>query len=285
MSILDKMKVVAWNIGFIEQDVKSLLVNNEYSIVWLKHNYHDRFFADPFLLEEKDNRLFVLAEEYFFSEGKGRIVKLCVDKNTKELLKNERLIETDYHLSYPFVYGNEIIVEQAKSGKWIAYDKQGEKSRTLSDMGLIDSTILFDGKTEWVFATKIVEDKGEALRKVYRYKIVNGFVDKSSEIIIKDDLVASRPGGNFFKIDGTWYRAAQTSTEQIYGESITICKIIENTDETYKEEPVKKIISHNEARFNMGLHTFNPYDGFVIVDGFEMQIHPFQKLKYKLRRQ
>lgn len=284
MSIIDKMKVVAWNIGFIEKDVKTLLVNNKYNIVWLKHHYHDRFFADPFLLEENDNRLYILAEEYLFSEGKGRIVKLCVDKRTKELIDNKRLIETNYHLSYPFVYGNEIIVEQGRSGKWIAYDRQGRESRVLSNMGLIDSTIFYDGQTEWVFATKITKEKSEALRKVYRYKIVNGIVDELTELIVKDDFVASRPGGNFFKVNGDWYRAAQTSTEQIYGESITICRILENTDDIYKEEPVMEISSHNEARFNLGLHTFNPYNGYVIVDGFEMQLHPFQKLKHKLRK-
>lgn len=284
MSLLDKTKVVVWNIGFIEQDVRDLLANNEYSITWLKHNYHDRFFADPFLVEEKGNRLYILAEEYLFSEGKGRIVRLCVDKITKELLENEKLIETNYHLSYPFVYGNEIIVEQAESGKWIAYDRKGRESRTLSNMGLIDSTILFDGRTEWVFATKIIKEKSEALQKLYRYKIVNGSVDETTELLVKDDLVASRPGGYFFKIDESWYRAAQTSTNQIYGESVTICRIEENTDSSFKETPIKVFSSHNEERFNLGLHTFNPYNGYVIVDGFEMQMHVFQKIKHKLRK-
>ena len=164
MSILDKTRVVAWNIGFIEQDVKDLLNNDDYRIIWMKHRYHDRFFADPFLLEEDDNSLYILAEEYLFSEGKGRIVKLCVAKGTKELISNERLIETEYHLSYPFVYGDEIIAEQQKSGKWIAYDKRGRESRILSNTGLIDSTIFDDGRTEWVFAAKIVKEKAEALR-------------------------------------------------------------------------------------------------------------------------
>lgn len=283
VSLIDKMKVVSWNVGFIDMNINDFMYcNGQYKINWMKHSFNDRFFADPFLIEHDADYYYVLAEEYIFSEGKGRIVQLTIEKSTYKLVSIERIIDTLFHLSYPFVYGNEILVEQQKSGKWIAYNRDGKESRILANIGLIDSTIFNDGQSEWVFATKIEKEKSDAIRRLYRYKFVNGVVDITSEKLVKDDLVALRPGGNFFSVDGLWYRAAQTSTELVYGESISICKILRNDDDSFIEEPVMVVHSHNEKRFNVGLHTFNPYSNFILVDGFEMQIHPYQKVKYKL---
>ena len=282
-NILNKLKIVVWNVGFIDMQIEDFLQSNgKYHIEWMKHSYNDRFFADPFLLNEDEKNYIILAEEYLFSEGKGRIVRLTVDKKSKMLRSNERLIDTKYHLSYPFVYNDEIIVEQQKSGKWISYDKTGKKRRIVAELGLIDATILNDGENEWVFATRIVKEKAEALRKLYRYKLIDGKVDNDSEMLVKENLIASRPAGNFFKINDSWYRAAQTSTETVYGESVSICKIIENNENEFAEKPVMVVNSHNEKRFNLGMHTFNPYKRTIIVDGFEMQSHPLQKVQYRL---
>ena len=99
MKLLDKLKVVAWNIGFIEKSIDAVILDENNPIVWMQHKYKDRFFADPFLLSIDDNKIIVLAEEYCFWEGKGKIVKLIIDKNSQRMIEREVLIETQYHMS------------------------------------------------------------------------------------------------------------------------------------------------------------------------------------------
>ena len=285
MDLKKKLSVVAWNVGFIETCIEDFLSEPEsYRIVWMKHSYRDRFFADPFLFDQDSNYYYILAEEYVFWEGKGRIVKLTVDKKDKSLCKNERFLETDYHLSFPFQFDNYIVPEQSLSGKWIAYDTDHKQSVCFSESALIDAIIFEDCGSKWVLATKITDSKEDALRKLYRYRMVDNQVDSDSELLVKDSFLASRPAGEVFQIDDNLYRPAQNSTKNIYGESVTICKIVTNSLDGYSEIPILNVNSHNESRYNLGLHTFNTYDSCIIVDGFEMQFHPLQKIIYKIRQ-
>lgn len=283
MKLLDKLKVVAWNIGFIEKSIDAVISDENNPIVWMQHKYKDRFFADPFLLSIDENKIIILAEEYCFWEGKGKIVKLIIDKSSKRLIERELLIETQYHMSYPFLYNGYILAEQSASNKWIQYSLDGIEKSILADVGFVDGTVFNDGNHEWLFATKITHGKQEANRKLYRYKMENGKPLLETELMLRDDYNASRPGGKFFLIGSQWYRVAQNSKQDIYGESISICKVICCNSKTYQEEIVKTLSSHSEKRYFKGMHTLNVENGIIVVDGFEMQMHPFQKVIFKVR--
>lgn len=283
MKLQDKLKVVAWNIGFIEKDIEDIISDNVNPIIWMKHKYRDRFFADPFVLSIDENSITILAEEYRFWEGKGKIVKLIVDKDSKCLVERQLLIETEYHMSYPFLYNHYIIAEQSASRKLIQYNLEGKEKSIIADEGLVDGTVFFDGKHEWMFATKATNGKQGANRILYRYKMKDGKPELDTELMIKDDYQASRPGGKFFSVNNEWYRVAQNSGINIYGESISLCKVEQCDEVGYREEIIKTISSHSEDRFSKGMHTMNVEKGFAIVDGFEMQIHPLQKIVFKIR--
>lgn len=283
MKLLDKLKVVVWNVGFIEKNIKEIISDEDNPIIWMRHKYNDRFFADPFVLSIDNNRITILAEEYRFWEGKGKIVKLIIDKKNKELIERQLLIEEKYHMSYPFLHNDTIIAEQSASNKWIQYSLNGVITSVLANEGFVDGTIFNDGNNEWLFATKATNGKQDANKKLYRYRMQNGKPILETELMIKDDYNASRPGGKFFSIDSQWYRVAQNSKYNIYGESISICKVICCDKEKYKEEVIKTLSSHYEDRYSKGMHTLNVENEFVVVDGFEMQIHPLQKIIFKLR--
>ena len=283
MKLIDKLSVIVWNIGFIEENIEEIFTRkSKNKITWMKHKYKDRFFADPFILGMTDKEIILLVEEYLFVEGKGKIVKLIIDKKNKHLLERTLLIESEYHLSYPFIYNDLIIPEQSESKSWISYNQNGEKHEMISKEGFIDGTIFNDGSNEWLFTTKIVNEKKDANSKLFRYKIYDGKVDMSTEKLIKDTMISSRPGGSFFEFNGNWYRIAQNSSEKNYGEAVSICKIKVCNDKDYCEELVSVINSKKEKRYNRGVHTFNIGKGFIVVDGWEMQLHPIQKIKYKL---
>lgn len=286
MSFIDKFKVVAWNIGFIESELENILNSEtQLPITWMKHHYLDRFFADPFILCVDEKYITIMAEEYLFLEAKGKIVKLIIDRKTKQLKKRQLVLETDYHLSYPFIYNNRLYPEQSASNMWKSYDLDGKNEKLISRCGFIDGTILNDGNCEWLFATRIKDNRSDAIKKLYRYKIENGVPDISSERLIKDDLRESRPAGNFMSINNKWYRVSQTSTNSIYGESISISEIKLCNEENYVEETVKTINSHRSNRFNKGLHTLNAYrnEKLIVIDGFEMGLRPIQRIIIKMR--
>ena len=62
MSILNKVYYHTWNIGFVEKSVEAIVSSKETSIEvhWIKHQYKNRFFADPFILSADDKYIKVL---------------------------------------------------------------------------------------------------------------------------------------------------------------------------------------------------------------------------------
>lgn len=72
-----------WNIAIADRNDDLTLSN----IKWMRHDYSDRWFADPFILDEIENTYIVLAEEYLRDERKGRLARLTVAKDDCTLLK------------------------------------------------------------------------------------------------------------------------------------------------------------------------------------------------------
>ena len=56
IDIINRFKTLTYNIGFIKKELFDIqntsLTKND--IVWMKHNYKDRYFADPFLIDENE---------------------------------------------------------------------------------------------------------------------------------------------------------------------------------------------------------------------------------------
>lgn len=271
-----------WNIGFIEKRKENLLADEEYQIAWMKHFYSDRFFADPFLLEETDEQYIILAEECMLVEHKGKIVWLAVDKKSKKLMERKKLLETDYHLSFPFIYKGSVIPEQSAGNILLSYDLKNKEKRIIAEAPFIDSAIIEDGSEEWIFTTQERDGCEDVKKKLYRYRMRDGWADMESEILLIDNYENSRMAGAFFKISGKTYRPAQNSTELFYGESVSINEVIRNDSGGYCEKFVRKFHSHAQDGFNEGLHTFNVYDNVTIVDGCKRILHPLRKIKFKI---
>lgn len=273
MIFKDKFLIGAWNVGVIECSIEDIFNDlNSFKIRWVKHNYIDRFFADPFLEKQDEMNYFILAEEYLFYERKGKIVRLTVEKKSMKLIDKEIILNDKYHLSYPYVSGEYIIPEGYRSGATYAYKKcedgcSYEKIKLLNT-GLIDQTFLKHNGKSWIFATTAEPKKADALSKLSIF-----YKDKDSKFIphklnpVKNDIKTSRPGGMFFIYRGELYRPTQDS-EKRYGHLIRIMKINRLTEDEFKEEEVMALSSEKFPPYNMGFHTFNVYDNCIIVDGY-----------------
>lgn len=60
MNLYKKFLIQTYNIGIIKKSVNKILNDGvgKGDIIWLKHNYKDRFFADPFMIKENNEHYF-----------------------------------------------------------------------------------------------------------------------------------------------------------------------------------------------------------------------------------
>ena len=92
-----------WNIGFIQNSFDSILRGDNLQIKWIKHNYKDGWFADPFVLDVNDTEIHLLVEEFYKPIQRGRISRLIIDKETNDLKKLDVVLELPSHLSFPAI--------------------------------------------------------------------------------------------------------------------------------------------------------------------------------------
>lgn len=261
-----------WNIGFVDISPEHLINKSQLDeIQWMKHNYKDRFFADPFILKISEKYIILLAEEMLFDEAKGRIVELIVDKNTYRLCDRFLLLETDSHLSYPayirengkvFVYP-----ENGMSGALRIYELDEDNHKLINPVVILneavaDATIFMKGGKYWMTAMKYPNTQ----EKVFLYKSESLFgpyvqVDTNPFTF---DRSFSRPAGNFFTVNGQLYRPAQDCSK-FYGSALSIMKVEFN--DVFQEE-LKSRIKPQSYKYNLGIHTINFMDGQCIVDGY-----------------
>lgn len=265
-----------WNIGFTNDTVNSFMANKKLGrIEWMKHTYKDRFFADPFILDVKEDLIIVMAEELLFKEVKGKIVKLIIDRQSKELVERSLVLELDTHLSYPFILKeNEdiyICPENSKSGilGLYKYDKKTSSAAFIKPLikePLVDATIYNKEKELYIFATKSPLSQ-EALF-LYTSKstdLLNSNFEHSPANPIVLGKEHTRPAGNIINYNNSIYRPAQNSTNH-YGEGIVIREIEYNTYNSYSEKTIFYLYP-NSFKYNLGLHTINFHNNTCVIDG------------------
>ena len=91
-----------WRIGFLQNTLEEVIAGAEPEIKWMRAKHPDGWFADPFVLKVTDTSISLLAEEFRYKTGKGRIVRLDIDRETLTLEKVTPLID-GCHLSFPFI--------------------------------------------------------------------------------------------------------------------------------------------------------------------------------------
>lgn len=161
-----------WNIGFVENTLDGVIDGEPLKIRWMEHECRDRWFADPFILDVTDDKIYVLVEEYYYPHKRGRLAMLTVDKASNKLLKVDTILELDSHLSFPAIIRRvgKILVypENFKGGGLKLYDLDLEKpalvnARPISDALLTDAiyTELFSKKQ--IYSTEIPNPNGSTL--------------------------------------------------------------------------------------------------------------------------
>ncbi|MDD4238559.1 MAG: hypothetical protein PHT62_08385 [Desulfotomaculaceae bacterium] len=292
MGLKDEFLLDFWNVGVVEASIEDIFDNpNNMKIRWVQHKYRDRYFADPFLCDQDQKYYYIVVEEYVFSEAKGKISRLTVDKKTLELVHKDILLKDQHHLSYPYLFEDYIIPEGFRSGATYAYKSinggQSYRRIKLCDQALVDPTLLKYDDKYWIFATTRINaaDAMSNLR-IFFSKQFGGFAPHAINPV-KTDLKTARPGGRFFEYRGKLYRPVQ-DCEESYGHLIRIMEVKKLSVQEYEEQEVMVLSSQNSPPFNVRLHTFNVYEDCIVVDGYRedyscYSILFFLKLKNTLR--
>lgn len=263
-----------WTIGYyLAQDSDSdvpLLAAYRYRLL---EPPHDRFWADPFPVDLGSGKG-VLVEEFAEREGRGCIAFLELGQNGL-VGAPVRVIDADYHLSYPFVFsyrGSTFLMPESAERRrlevWRAVRFPYEwtlEAVSLEGLSLRDPTLVEVAGRWWLFA----EEEGEfggvggALALFHSMSPLGPWVPHRCNPVLTDATCA-RPAGRPFAIGGDLFRPAQIGVPN-YGWGITFQRVVALDEWCYEEVPVGRI----EPAWRpdvAGIHTINAAGGLSVID-------------------
>lgn len=253
-----------WTLGFIEKPIEDIVKGIPFEIHYIKEMPHDRWFADPFILDYNDSTILVLVEEFCYDIRRGRIARLTIDRHTYTLLSYEIILDLPTHLSFPFIRRKNgkiyIYPENSESGSWNMYEYKLSSDtfslvKTVSTEPLTDAIITDLIGDEMIFSTHLPTQNGNTL-SVY-----------AADAILRQELKfptnTARNAGDWFCIGEKVYRPAQDCNNG-YGCAVIIQEVTK-TNDTFAFTDVCRIVSTN-PKFTTGCHTLNHYNGLSVVD-------------------
>ena len=288
-----------WRIGIVENSLEGIVNREELRVQWPSNPFHDRWFADPFVLSVDGDEVTLLVEDYRYAEGLGRISRIIVDRKRGAIVSCKTILRGG-HYSFPAILRENgkvyLYPEQSRQGKLELYEycpktEACEYVQTLSDEPLTDA-IIYKGA---IYSTRLPEPNGKRLKMFKWPSAVQSSIAASQrssafgdskqlhcvqdanalnlepetlnqpKTIVFDECIA-RNAGDFFEVDGVVYRPAQ-ECNRWYGNALSIQKF-ENGEFT-------------EVRRIPDMHTMNSYQGVTVVD---RKVFPFKWVYWLLRR-
>lgn len=268
--VLKYIMKTKYNIGFVENNIEDIIDGKPIKVHWLVHNYKDRWFADPFILDITEDEIILLVEEWYDYIHRGRITKLIVNKINFKLKNLKVVLELDSHLSFPaiekingciYIHPENSSSSVHKMYKYNSEIDYFQECAILCNEPLTDTicTELFENR-KIIFSTKLPDANGKELG-IYELDDNNKY--KIIEVIHFTENI-SRMAGNLFEYNGKIYRPAQVCIKS-YGDAISLQEVsLENGKWNFKE--IRRIYSPSK-KLNLGFHTFNLYQDTIVVDG------------------
>ncbi len=236
----------------------------------------DRFWADPFIVA-RDNKYYVFIEEFPYATQKGHISLIVMNKDGS-FEPPVRILETPYHLSYPFVFefeNNLYLIPESSANRTVelykctAFPLKWEFQRNLMNNCEVVDTTLFQWQGKWwMFVNQIQTEGASSWDELFLHYSDSPFSDNwtpHQRNPVVSDARSARPAGRLFVHDGHLYRPSQNCTGH-YGYGFNICEITKLTETEYEE----KIVSRVEPKWDKNVvstHTINYEDGLTIIDG------------------
>lgn len=235
----------------------------------------DRFWADPFPVM-RNGRNYIFFEELVFTEGKGHISVVEVDR-TGLRSGPMRVLEKDYHLSYPFILeqGGELyMIPESGDNRTVELYRCVEfphrwqlEKILLAGRWFTDATLHGSGANWWMFVNVGIEG-GEAHDELHLYSApgILGPWKPHPRNPVKSDVRSARPAGRVYQRDGVLLRPAQICAP-IYGSGVALNRVLELSADAYAESECQRILPTRPGKL-LGVHTLNRTGDLCVIDGF-----------------
>lgn len=283
------VKIQDWNVGVIAEPISSFLYpKNANKITWLPSPGRGKYLADPFGLI-RDNRIFILCEEFDYSTRRGRIV--CFEEGKDNAFVACCVaIELPIHVSYPYLLewkGETYCVPETSQAREVSLYRAQEfpyrwkKATTLiGDFPGVDTSIFQFAERWWLTCANLEDGPWEKLFIWYADDLTGSWRPHGANPV-KISRRSSRPAGTPFLHEGTLYRPAQDCSNS-YGQNVVINRIRRLTTEEFEEEEVA-FVKPFQAPYLEGLHTLSSTDGLTLIDGKRSRIvSSFSEIRYSM---
>lgn len=275
MTIKEKLAHYTWDIAYGAYSNKILVDGLKgVNLHIVKNPYKCKWFADPFILDEDENNIQFLVEEYDYSVGKGRIARILVNKKNDLIEDLSIILELPTHLSFPAIYridGNIYVhPENSASGSSYLYRYDCETDKLINPQlvvsePIVDAVILRDGDLYRMYATRVPEANGCKLHVYTSHNFCGPYMHLKEEYYREN---TARMAGMFLTNEKPIIRPAQDCLRG-YGKAVVFYDGV---------NPVC-IIKPSNYKY-AGIHTFNTYKSTFVID-LKKYDYP---LTYKLTR-
>lgn len=265
-----------WTIGLLDASVDDILGGGDLPEPrWISGVPDDRYLADPFPVAIADAGVTLLAEEYPYREGRGRIVSVELRRDGS-IVSSRPVLSLAHHAAYPFVLRDGAaaycVPETAAAGTIHAYrvDRDGlQAPQRLATVAAVDPTLVRHGGRWWLFCT-LHGDANQLDLHLFHAADWHGPWQPHALNPVKSDARSSRPAGALFDSRGQLYRPAQDCSRR-YGGAVAINRIIELTATRFREEVAATLSPRTSWQWPDGLHTFNTIGGLAVVDALRVE--------------
>jgi hypothetical protein len=235
----------------------------------------DRLWADPFPIQ-RHGKSYIFFEELPFGAGKAHISVIEVDRLGRAS-QPLRVLERDYHLSYPFLVENEgqlyMIPETAHGNaveiyRCIDFPGKWRRERALLDgLFAVDATPHRAKDRWWMFAN-VSSNGAEAHDELHLFSAdaLLGEWKPHRRNPVKSDVRNARPAGALYSHGHRLYRPAQICAPS-YGAGVALNRVLRLDAEEFVEQEERRILPA-AASGVLGIHTLNRAGDLSVADAF-----------------
>lgn len=206
-------------------------------------------YADPFPFS-RDGKQFLFFEECRPDRRRGVISFVEIDGSGR-VTEPETILETDYHLSYPFVFewqGDVYMLPETGAHQTIELYRAVEFPRrwvldrtVMHNISAVDCTVFRVGDLFWMFANTAAPSGnwGEELSLFHAETPLGPWTAHPRNPVVTD-VRRARPAGNLFMADGRLIRPGQDCSVR-YGHAVVLNLVEALSTTEYRERPVDTI--------------------------------------------
>lgn len=235
----------------------------------------DRFWADPFLIEN-NKKQYLFIEELPFKTNKGHLSVMEIGKDGT-VSEPITILDKPYHLSYPFIFkveGKHYMIPESYEDKNIQlYEcasfpyKWEHKMNLMTNLSAFDTTLYFYNGKWWMFSL-IAEQKGAGHNdELFLFFSDTPFTTdwkSHPQNPVVSDVRSARPAGNIYEKDGKLIRPSQHCGKK-YGYGFKLNEIEVLTETEYREKSILNVFPDWDKTLTR-THSFNHLPGLTVID-------------------